>query len=360
MIFIFYNKIIRNLIVINLAFLAIILFSKMYFIHKFIHILFKSFLIPLLISLFLYYIAKPLNDIFIKKGLKPGISALLTLTISVFIISGILSYFSNYMIQQFNGITKQFTNILTNNNSMNGITSKLDKYININALYTSLYKRVTDIAENYLQSIENDVLLFINYIMDAFSKIFLMLVILFYLFKDGPKFKIKIISSLPHKYKETLSKILSESNGVLSSYVTGQAKVALSLAIMIFIGYKIIGIPNALLLASITFVLAFIPFVGFIISMIFPTAIALSIGFSMIIKLAITFTVVQTLKGRVIVPAIMASSMKIHPLTDIFLVMAAISLGGPISAFCIVPIYAIIKVLLVNLHEYRLKKLELS
>jgi Predicted permease len=330
----------------------------MFYIHKFIKILSKSFLVPLLISLFLYYIAKPLNDIFIRKGLKPGISALLTLTISIFIISGVLSYFSNYIIQQFNVITKQFTNIMTNNIPMNGIASKIDKYINVDHLYISIYKRLTTIAQSYMQSIESDFLIFINYILDAFSKILLMLVILFYLFKDGSKFKIRILSLLPHKYKETLSKILSESNKVLSSYVTGQAKVALSLAIMIFIGYKIIGIPNALLLASITFVLAFIPFVGFIISMIFPTAIALSMGFTMVIKLAITFTIVQTLKGRVVVPAIMASSMKIHPLTDIFLVMGAIVLGGSICAFCIVPIYAIIKVLLVNLHEYKLKKLE--
>jgi len=360
MISIFDSKAIRNLVIINLSFLAIMLFSKMFYIHKFMKILSKSFLIPLLISLFLYYIAKPLNDIFIKKGLKPGISALLTLTIAVFIILGVFSYFWSYMIQQFNELAKQFTNIMINNSSLNGIASKIDKYININLLYNSLYKKVTNIAQSYIQNIESDFLTFINYILDTFSKIFLILVILFYLFKDGNKFKIKIISLLPYKFKETLSKILSESNKVLNSYVTGQAKVALALAIMIFIGYKAIGMPNALLLASITFVLAFIPFIGFIISMIFPTAIALSMGFSMLAKLAITFAIVQTLKGRVVVPAIMASSMKIHPLTDIFLVIGAIALGGPIFAFCIVPIYAIIKVVFVNLHQCKLEELEIK
>jgi Predicted permease len=358
MIFILDSKSIKNLLIINLSFLAIILFSKMFYVHRFIKILSKSFLIPLLISLFLYYISRPLNDIFIKKGLKPGLSALLTLTISTFIISGVLSFFSNYIMQQFSVITKQFTNIMANDGSMNGVISKIDKYININLLYNSLNKRLTNIAQSYMQNIESDFLSFINYIMDTFSKVFLILVLLYYLFKDGPKFRIKIVSFLPYKYKKTLSKILSESNEALSSYVTGQAKVALALSVMIFIGYKAIGMPNALLLASITFVLAFIPFVGFIISMIFPTAIALSMGFSMVVKLAVTFAIVQILKGRVVVPAIMASSMKIHPLTDIFLVMGAIALGGSICAFCIVPIYAIIKVILINLHQYRLKKLE--
>jgi predicted PurR-regulated permease PerM len=52
---------------------------------------------------------------------------------------------------------------------------------------------------------------------------------------------------------------------------------------------------------------------------------------------------VQTLKGRVVVPAIMAKSMNIHPLTDIFLVIAAIAVGGPFAAFAVVPIYAILK-----------------
>lgn len=358
MIFILNSKIIKTLLITNLSFLAIILFSKMFYVHKFIKMLSRSFLIPCIISLFLYYITKPLNHIFIKKGLKSGISALLTLTITTFILLGMLSYFSNYIVQQYNEVTKQFTNVLTNNNSLNGIASKIDKYIDINILYNGLYKKITNIAQSYIQNIESDFLSFINYIMDTFSKAFLIIVILFYLLKDGHKFNVKVLGLLPYKYKETSSKILSESNHALTSYVTGQAKVALSLSFMIFIGYKIIGMPNALLLSSITFILAFIPFIGFIISMIFPTAIALSMGFSMVIKLALTFALVQTLKGRVVVPAIMASSMNIHPLTDIFLVIGAIALSGPVCAFCIVPVYAITKVILINLHQHKLKKLE--
>jgi predicted PurR-regulated permease PerM len=63
----------------------------------------------------------------------------------------------------------------------------------------------------------------------------------------------------------------------------------------------------------------------------------------MVLKLSVIFITVQTLKGRVVVPAIMAKSMKIHPLTDIFLVIGAIASGGPFAAFAIVPIYAIMK-----------------
>ena len=44
-------------------------------------------------------------------------------------------------------------------------------------------------------------------------------------------------------------------------------------------------------------------------------------------------------------------TMKIHPITDIFLVVGAAAIGGPLLAFCIVPIYSIIKLILQKLKE---------
>jgi predicted PurR-regulated permease PerM len=190
-----------------------------------------------------------------------------------------------------------------------------------------------------------------GYFMNTFSMVFLIIVIVFYMLKDGYKFKDRTLRLIPDRYKDIISELLSESDSILSHYVTGQAKVALSLSIMIFTGYKIIGMPNAMILSTITFILAFIPFVGFFISMIIPVVIALGMGIVMFGKLMVVFIIVQTLKGRVVVPAIMARSMKIHPLTDIFLVIAAIAVGGPFAAFAVVPIYAIIKNTVVVLNE---------
>jgi predicted PurR-regulated permease PerM len=171
--------------------------------------------------------------------------------------------------------------------------------------------------------------------------------------KDGNKFKNKILFFIPKKHKDIASKILSESDNVLSRYVIGQATVALSLSIMLFVGYKIIGMPSALLFCSITFILAFIPFVGFFISMIIPSIIAISMGLTMVIKLSIVFLIVQTLKGRVVVPIIMSRAMKIHPITDIFLVIGAVAVGGPIAAFAVVPIYAVTKSVVGNLKIFK-------
>lgn len=346
------NNILKNLIIINLIFLSLLLFGRMFFLHRIIKILFKALLTPVIFSVFLFYIIKPINTIFMKKGLKSGRSAALTLIIALVVATGAISFFSNYIAIEFQGIIEKLSNIVKNRSAVNALMNKIDNYLPAQ----EIYKTCINIANTYKNNLVPNFMFAVNYAAYMFSMVFLMLVILFYLLKDGSQFKDKIMCIIPEKYNEFVSKTLSESDKVLGAYVTGQAKVALSLSIMIFIGYKIIGIPNALLFSAITFILAFIPFVGFFISMIIPTIIALSMGFVMLGKLLIVFLIVQTLKGRVVVPTIMAHAMKIHPLTDIFLVIGAIAVGGPLAAFAIVPIYAIIKVILSNLYECHLIK----
>lgn len=283
---------------------------------------------------------------------------MLTLIISLIAALLILYFFIRYAILEFNGLAKNIhnlspnTNTIASQNPINSIVNEIYKSININ----ELIKIANNMMINYTQKFQSSIYKNINDIVDGFSKILLVLLILFFLLKDGFKFRDKFIDLFPEKYKDFLSETLCNVDKALNAYVTGQLTVALSLSIMIYIGYKIIGMPNALIWAFFTFILGFIPFIGFFISMIIPSIIAISKGIYMIIKLSIVFITVQTLKGRVVVPLIMSSALKIHPLTDIFLVVTAVSYGGPMAAFIIVPLYAMVKVIVLKLYKYRIIK----
>jgi len=333
------DKLINILIKINLILLAMILIGRINFIKELLTAIYKTLLIPLFIATLFFYIIRPLNDTFKKKGLGEGKASLLTLSIFTFIASGVGVYFGRYAYGQFRQISKQLINTINSSSEVSGIVSYINKLISDNKVYSL----AANMANNYIQKIGQNFMKMAGYFMNTFSIVFLIIVIIFYMLKDGQNLKNSILRFIPVKYKNVTDKVLTESDNILSHYVTGQAKVALSLSTMIFIGYKIIGIHNAMLLAGITFILAFIPFVGFFISMIIPSIIALGMGFITFIKLAAVFIIVQTLKGRLVVPAIMAKTMKIHPLTDIFLVICAVAVGGPFAAFVIVPIYAIVK-----------------
>lgn len=339
------KRIINILIEVNLFFLSIILFEKVHVFGKIGMAVTKTFLVPLFISVLIYYIIRPLNNIFLKKGMKNERAGMISLLIFSFVLSGVLSFFSKYAYSQFEEITRQLMEIIYDRHQLDKCMIWLDKFIDVQSLVSIFAAN----AQHYFIKSWHIIIRSVKCCFNTFSMIFLIIVLVYYLLKDGHKLKGSILKFVPEKYNKISDKILSECDEILSHYVTGQAKVALSLAIMIFLGYIIIGMPNALLLAGITFILAFIPFIGFFISMIIPSVIAISMGYIMVLKLIAVFIIVQTLKGRIVVPLVMSKTMDIHPITDICLVIVAVAVGGPIAAFVVVPIYAIFKNVINNI-----------
>ena len=340
------RKVISNLIIANLALILLIMLGRFQVVHDFINVVIWVIFTPVIFGVFLFYILKPLNKLFIRKGLKRGKSASLTLIISAFILAAIVRYFGEYFIQQ----VIQLKTIISETIQDENIIGMAQEYIESEGLksvtgnlYTQLMGYINILISNAKEIFDKGMMLF--------SNILLVILITFFLLKDGNEVKPSILKYCPGKYKAVVDETLTEGDSVLSTYIIGQAVVAFSLATMVFIGYTIIGMPSGLLLAFITFLLAFIPFVGFFISMIIPYVIAIALGFDMIVKLSILFVIAQTLKGRVVVPFIMGKAMKIHPITDIFLVVGAAAIGGPIAAFCVVPIYSLMKLVYRKLKE---------
>ncbi|MDV4152358.1 AI-2E family transporter [Clostridium sp. AL.422] len=335
------KNIITYLVIFNLFAILIILLSKIYIIKNFMNVVFTVVFIPIIFGVFLFYILKPLNNIFLKKKMKRGTAATLTLIIFFFIGSGIMKAFGDYFVEQFMNVKSIFLEIIESRGGMVDV----ENIVRENILNIDYYNNFLGDIQNYLSLLSNNIRKVFDKGFQLFSDILLVILIAFYLLKDEEKIKDSLVGLFPRKYNDKAYNVVEESDEVLSSYIVGQAKVALSLAAMMFIGYKFIGMVNPLLLASITFVLAFIPFIGFFISLILPYIIAIALGWNMILKLSALVLIAQTLKGRIIVPLIMGKTMKIHPITDIFLVVGAATLIGPIGAFVIVPFYSLIKVI---------------
>lgn len=334
------KNIITYLIIFNLLTILIILLSKIAILKNFVKVIFSIVIIPIIFGMFLFYILKPLNKIFIKKKMKNGKAATLTLLIFFFIASGVIKYFGDYFMEQFTNLKIMFFRIMKEK----GILYGVDNIFKGDLLKLDYYDKFLGDIQKYSMILFSGLRGILDKGMQLFSDILLIILIVFYLLKDEDKIKENIVNIFPRKYKDRLNDFVEESDEALSLYIVGQAKVAFSLALMVYIGYRFIGMTSPLLLSSITFVLAFIPFIGFFISMIIPYIIAIALGWHMFIKLSVLVIIAQTLKGRIIVPLIMGRTMNIHPITDIFLVVGAASLVGPIGAFVIVPLYVVIKI----------------
>ena len=65
----------------------------------------------------------------------------------------------------------------------------------------------------------------------------------------------------------------------------------------------------------------------------------------MLLKLAVVWTLVQFFEGHFISPNVMGKTLKIYPLTIIFILLCAGNLMGIVGVIIGIPLYAVLKVL---------------
>ncbi|WP_337019428.1 AI-2E family transporter [Oceanobacillus massiliensis] len=169
-------------------------------------------------------------------------------------------------------------------------------------------------------------------------------IILFFLLKDGKRFRGFFLKLLPPKVRNGTNQILNNMDTQVGSYIQGQIIVASVIGFLLFIGYLIIGLDYAITLAIIAAVTSVVPYLGPTIAIIPAIIIAIVNSPFMLLKLAIVWIVVQFLEGNFVSPNIMGKTMKIHPLTIIIVLLVAGNLFGIVGVILGIPGYAILKV----------------
>ncbi|RLQ90832.1 AI-2E family transporter [Planomicrobium sp. Y74] len=211
-------------------------------------------------------------------------------------------------------------------------------------------------ALSYIESLSKGLVDNIASILSALMNIAIVIIvvpfILFFLLKDDEKLVPHITRYLSEEHKPEGRKLLKDVDATLSSYIVGQALVAMTVGVMMYVGYLIIGLDYALTLAIFAMFLIIIPFLGPIIGIIPALFVALVGGEPfMAIKVILVLVVVQQLEGNLVTPNIMGNRLNIHPLTIILLLMIASALYGFIGLLIAIPLYAVLKTLI---HNFRL------
>ncbi len=133
----------------------------------------------------------------------------------------------------------------------------------------------------------------------------------------------------------------------LSHLFLTQLAINTGFAILIGSGLWFIGIPSAFLWGVLAGILRFIPYIGSILGMVFPLALALSVdpGWSMIIETAVLFLTLEIITGQVIEPVVEGHSTGLSPLAVIVAATFWAWLWGPVGLVLATPLTVILVVL---------------
>lgn len=307
---------------------------------------FKNFLAiiitPLLISMLLYYLMRPLVRLAKKLRFPKALAILAVFLIVIAIFALIGTYAGSLLSTQLSLLIKDVPQIAKQ------ITDKLVELMNnqnIAALYSSKIEgQLTTYVQNAIPMVSGGLINAITAISSTTAVILVVPFMLFFFLKDDEMFYKKILNIMPQKYKEEIEGIFIETDKTLSAYILGQAFIALITGVLSYIGFLIIGLNFSFILALFVFITAFIPILGTIIGVIPAILVGVSINPFMGIKILIIMIVVQQLAGGLIAPNIFGKSLDIHPLTITILFLGAASLYGITGMLIAVPAYAVCKV----------------
>lgn len=114
-------------------------------------------------------------------------------------------------------------------------------------------------------------------------------------------------------------------------------------AVVVFFFLLFMNIPGVWIWAGVTFFAELIPRIGFYIMAIPPILIALSIDPITAMWVAIFYLALDEIMGDFVIPHIRASTMKIHPVSLLIMLLAMVTVFGLMGALIATPLTAFIK-----------------
>lgn len=109
--------------------------------------------------------------------------------------------------------------------------------------------------------------------------------------------------------------------------------------------WPIFGLMDALVLGLVAFTLEAIPFLGPILSAVPALLLAFGEGGLTPVWVVLAYITVQAFENNVIIPFLMASRMKLHPLAVIFSMLLSVAAFGVLGVLVAAPVVAIVTIL---------------
>ncbi|MGL4451518.1 MAG: AI-2E family transporter [Sarcina sp.] len=177
-------------------------------------------------------------------------------------------------------------------------------------------------------------------------------IVAYYFLADGNLIEKKVLLLVSADKRMLLKKISIDIDKVLGKYIMGQFMLCLVVGALTFIALLIVDIKFILLLSILNGLLNIIPYFGAFIGAIPAMLIALMDDPIKVIYVLIAFIIIQQLEGNILAPKITASSIEMHPLMVIILLLIGEKIGGLIGMVLVVPLGVIIKIIYEDIDYY--------
>lgn len=193
----------------------------------------------------------------------------------------------------------------------------------------------------------------INYLGTIFGGIFsflLILVITFYMVVQEDPVGKMLHSFVPEKYIASTLSLLKQIREKLGAWMRAQLILSLIVGLLIFLGLLILGVPYAAVLASLSALFEFVPYVGPIFATIPAAFFGLaSGGITQCILVIVLYIVVQQTENHFLTPKVMQRAVGLNPIISIIAILIGMKIAGVLGALLSLPVATAMSVVTQNI-----------
>ncbi|MBU5674617.1 AI-2E family transporter [Paenibacillus brevis] len=350
------NRFVLFLLILLLIGLNIMVLGKISYIFTPIAVLLKTVMLPILLTGAIFYLLNPLVDWLEQKG----IGRVYTIAALYLLIAGLITI---VIISIVPVVRDQITDLISNFPRYSyQVQLEFEALIGSDFFHqmqestgfspTKIAESISSQATTLIDGAWSGIGGFLGALKDIVLAVITVPFILFYLLKDGKKLPSFILRFVPVRLRGQTKHVMMEMNGQISSYIRGQIIVSFCIGVLLYIGFLIIGLDYSLVLAIIASFTSIVPYLGPAIAITPALIIAIVTSPFMLLKLIIVWTVVQLVEGKFISPQIMGKTLRVHPITIIFVILTAGNLFGIVGIILAVPGYAVLKVIAGHLFKW--------
>lgn len=298
-------------------------------------------LLPVLLALIVATVLAPPAAWLMKHKWPRALAALVTLLGSLAVVGGVFALMAPTVRSQAPHMVDQFSQGIIRLQDMlqkPPFNVEDEQLLNlVDQATTWLQQRSGDIANTVFQGI--------SVVGSVAITLLVMLVLLFFMIKDGQDFLPWVRSIAGRRLGWHLTEVLTRSWNTLGGFIRTQALVSLIDAVFIGLGLWLLDVPLALVLAVLTFFAGFIPIVGAFTAGFVAVVVALVANgpTTAILALALII-VVQQVEGNILSPVLQSKAMNLHATIVLLSVTLGSTIFGIIGAFLAVPVAAVVAV----------------
>lgn len=177
-------------------------------------------------------------------------------------------------------------------------------------------------------------------IFNGFFGALIILVLSLYFMASMSSFKRWLYSLVAVSKREKFEDLAEQIANAVGRYVMGQVSIGIIQSVLVFILLTVTGVPFALVIAAIAFLLGLIPLVGTITAAAIASLVALSVSPTTAIIVAVSYIVYMQIEAYVISPKIMSRAVEVPGAVVVVAALAGGALLGVLGALVAIPIAA--------------------